>query len=55
MKHMHREGDRIKLQFLSAVAGQRGDSLLVTQEEWDEKGEWRQVPSTSREALRKYA
>ena len=55
VKRMWRDGRRIKVLLLSPVSGERGETLSVTQEEWDQHGEWRAVVSTRRADLRNFA
>lgn len=52
VKIMRRDGDSIVLIFVSARKGKPGRRLRVTQDEWREHGEWREVQSTRMDDLR---
>ena len=46
VKRMRQDGEHIVLNFVSAVPGKQGRVLRVTQQQWNDHGEWREVEST---------
>ena len=53
VKRIRRGEDGIILTMLSAEKGTPGTQLTVTQRDWEDEGEWRTVPSTRMDDLRK--
>lgn len=54
VKAMRRDGDKIVLTFVHPIAGQPGDQVTVTQQDWDNHGEWRPVPDTRLAYIRQH-
>lgn len=53
VKTMRRVPAGIKLIFVSSVAGEDGQQLIIQQADWDEHGERREVESTCMGDIRK--
>jgi hypothetical protein len=49
VKRMWRDGNQIKLRFYPPTPGDRGDTKLVSQQDWDRYGTKEVVPGTSAE------
>lgn len=53
VKSMRQVPGGLKLIFVSRVAGEDGEWLVIQQEDWDKHGERREVESTRMEDIRK--
>lgn len=54
VKHMRRGVNGIILTMLSAIKGQAGTQLTVSQADWDLYGEVRKLPAGSNDRLRSF-
>ena len=52
VKTMRRDGDMLVLIFVSAIKGKPGRRIRITEDEWNDHGEWREVDSVRMDDLR---